>query len=145
MAEERTLALQAGIVTRLSAGEDIIALGLDARGNVRVYDRVPKGTVPPYYRVGNNDQDIPNKADCYDGSELFLEIEAFGNREAVGKSGVKRMAGVALELLDECEDEIDVEGYRLQVLEKYRVDFNTEPDGLTERALITLRAIIEPS
>lgn len=132
-------------MARLSAGEGIIALGLDARGNVKVYDRVPKGMVPPYVRVGNNDQDIPNKADCYDGSELFLEIEAFGNREAVGKAGVKRLAGVVIELLDECEDWIDVEGYRLQVLEKYRVDFNTEPDGLTERALITLRAIIEPS
>lgn len=146
---EPTLALQNAVYARLSENDFILELGLDANGNPRVYDRVPKGrdgkpVAPPYYRIGNRDQDVPNKAEGYDGSEVFLQIDAYGDREQVGKPGVKRMVAAAVEALDECEEQIDIDDYRLQVLEKHNVEFLTEGDGLTERAIMTFRAMIEP-
>lgn len=139
MTTEPTLAVQLAVVTRLTDAEAVQALVPE-----RVYDRVPKGTVPPYVRVGNPDRDVPNKAECYDGSEVFLQIDAFGDREQVGKPGVKRIAGAVIAALDECEDAIDIEDYRLLVLEKFGVEFRTEPDGLTEHAIMTFRALVEP-
>lgn len=149
---EPTLALQSAIVTRLLESADVQEHAPPRQGEdflAAVFDRVPKGSdnkprQPPYVRVGNLDSDVPNKGESYDGSEVFLQIDAFGNREYVGKGGVKRLAGAVVEALDECEDQIDIEDYRLLVLQKWRVEFRTEPDGLTERAIITFRAKIEP-
>lgn len=137
---DATLAVQAAVLARLTRSD---AAARDVVPD-RVFDRVPKGTVPGYVRIGNNDQYIPTLADCYDGAELFLPIECFGSREDVGKPGVKRIVAAVKEDLHQQEDFMELEGHRLQLFELYRVDYRTEPDGLTERALMTFRALTEP-
>lgn len=147
MTTETTLAVQLAVVTRLLASEDVQELAPPLPAEefaAAVFDRVPKGRTPPYVRIGNPDRDVPNKAECYDGSEVFLQIDAYGNRDQVGKPGVKRLAGAVVAALDECEDSIEIEDYRLLVLEKFGVEFRTEPDGLTEHAIMTFRALVEP-
>lgn len=137
MSTEPTLALQKAIVSTLRADAATIAIV-----STRIWDRVKLDPNPadfPYVRVGE-DQDIADLAECIDGSELFLTLHAFSR--AVGKPEVKRLAGAVKRALH--ERDLDIDDNRLVIFEHDQTLFLTDPDGLTEHAVIRFRALTEP-
>lgn len=134
---EPTLDLQGAIVARLKADAALAELV-----STSVFDRVPGGTAPPYVVVGE-DQDVPDLAECIDGSEIFVTINAYSR--SVGKPGVKRIAGAVKAALHGAEDALELsDENRLLLIEHNGTIFRTEPDGLTQRAIMTFRALTEP-
>lgn len=146
MSTEPTLALQAAIVAALKADSSLT--GLIAG---RVYDRIPNLHQFPYIRVGDSDEDLPDLADCIDGSEIFSTLHAFSRpqedatnaTQPRGKVEVKRIAGAAKRAIHGAN--LSLEDNRLILIEHYRTVFLTDPDGLTEHAIIMFRALTEPT
>lgn len=140
MTTEPTLALQKAIVAALKGNVPVTALIAQ-----RVYDRVPDpaGLTFPYVRVGE-DEDVPELAECIDGSEVYATIHAFSRpeRPPLGKTEVKRVAGAVKYVLHAADLTLDEN--RLVLIEHYGTVFRTDPDGLTEHAIITFLARTEP-
>jgi hypothetical protein len=133
---EPTLDLQGAIVARLKADAALAELV-----STSVFDRVPS-TAMPYVVVGE-DQDVPDLAECIDGSEIFVTINAYSR--SVGKPGVKRIAGAVKASLHGAEYALELsDENRLLLIEHNGTIFRTEPDGLTQRAIMTFRALTEP-
>lgn len=142
---EPSLALQAVIVAALKVGstDDIIS--------GRIYDRVPRSPTFPYVRIGDGDQVIAAKAECFEGSRtVYTTLNAFSRpqedatntTQPRGKVEVKQLAGAIVDDLDEAE--LSPDGYRLVIFEHEQTEFTADPDGLTEHAIITFRAELDP-
>lgn len=142
MATEPTLALQEAAIAHLKADTTVALLIAE-----RIYDRIPGDptrppppNIFPYVRLGE-DQDVPDLAECIDGSEIFATFHAFSR--AVGKPEVKRVAGAVKRALHGAD--LTLDDNRLLLIEHFRTDFLTDEDGLTEHAIITFRALTEPT
>jgi Protein of unknown function (DUF3168) len=66
-----SLELQAAIVSKLKNDA-----GVQAVVGQRVYDEVPPNPTFPYISIGDN-QVLPDKADCIDGTEIFWQIDGW--------------------------------------------------------------------
>ncbi len=142
MATEPTLALQEAILAALKANSAVAAICGD-----HIFDRIPgdpnKPPPPdlfPYVRIGE-DQDVPDLAECIDGSEIFATVDVFSR--AYGKPECKRLAGAVKRCLHAAD--LTLDDNRLLLIEHNGTVFTTDPDGLTERAIITFRALTEPT
>lgn len=140
MATEPTLALQEAIVAALKADTTLTDLI-----SGRVYDRVPGDptrppptNIFPYVRVGQ-DQDIEDGADCIEASEIFAQIDVFSR--AYGKSEVKSIAGSVRRVLHEADLTLDENA--LVLIKHENTLYRTDPDGLTEHAILIFRALTE--
>jgi hypothetical protein len=129
-----SLELQKAIVARLKADAGVVALV-----GQRIYDQPPIAPVFPYISLGP-DQTLPDRADCYDGSEVNLQVDAWSR--AVGFPEVKRIAEAARAALQDAP--LSLAGHRL--VDLTFVDGRTlrDPDGLTSHAAMTFRALTEP-
>lgn len=137
MSTDPSLALQAAFVAAIRA--------LNTEAGTRVYDRVPRtnnavaaGTFP-YVHLGTGSV-LPNKADCYNGSEVSLPVHVWSR--AVGWPEAKRIASAIRAGLDDAELLLD--GHTLELLELDRADYLNDPDGLTSHAVLTFRALTQP-
>ena len=125
-----SLPLQAAIVAALK--------GADIAGD-RVYDTVPPGPTFPYVSISGS-QVLPDKADCIDGTEVFLQIDAWSRAP-----GYPEVMGVSASVIDALDDaELPVTGFHLVVLEMQSVNYLRDPDGLTRHAALTFRALLQP-
>ncbi len=104
----------------------------------RVYDAVPTSPQFPYVSLGDM-QVLPDKADCIDGTEVFLQIDAWSR--TIGYQEVKQMGAAIIRALD--DKELTVTGYHLVVLELQSLNYLRDPDGLTRHAALTFRALLQ--
>lgn len=142
MATEPTLALQEAALARLKDNAAVADLVAE-----RIFDRIPGDpsrppppNIFPYVRLGE-DQDVPDLAECIDGSEIFATFHVFSR--GYGKVEVKRVAGAVKRALHAAD--LTLDDNKLLLIEHFRTDFFTDDDGLTEHAVITFRALTEPT
>lgn len=133
MSVDPALGLQAAIVAALKTASPAIAGG-------RVYDSVPPSATFPYIVVGTG-QSLPNRADCYDGTESFIDIDVWSR--AVGFPEAKGIADRIRAVLDDAA--LSVTGHTLELLSFQGSQFIRDPDGLTNRVNMSLRALSQPA
>jgi hypothetical protein len=127
-----SLEVQGALVAALKAA----SIGVDAR----IYDDVPADRTFPYVSLGEC-QVLPDKADCIDGAELFLQVDAW-SREV----GFPEVKGIAAKIVDALDDRpLSVSGHNVVVFEHQSTQYLRDPDGLTHHAALTFRALVQPS
>lgn len=132
-------ALQVALVAALKGATD---------AGDAVYDEVPSearqieiaGHLYPQITFGPG-QTIPSPADCYDGSESFIQIDVWSRRS--GYPEVKRIASDVRSLLMDDDLSLPLDGHRLELMEVQDTAYSRDPDGKTSRARITLRALTQ--
>jgi len=132
-----SLELQIALVARLKT-PDMLPVAV---GN-RVYDKVPLNATYPYISLGDG-QVVPDKADCIDGSEVFVQVDVWSR--GINYEEAKTIGKAVVAALDDHEDTISVEGFSVIVFELQSVQYLRDPDGLTRHGAITFRALIQPS
>lgn len=126
-----SLALQGAIVAALK--------GISPAGS-NVFDRVPEGDPFPRITVGTG-QSVPVDEDCYEGTESTFQIDAW-SRE-VGFPQVKQIASAIRARLH--NGDLTLSGHTLELMKVESIAYDRDPDGLTSRARIQLRALTQPS
>lgn len=132
-----SLEVQAAIVAALkSAGALPTVIGQ------RVYDAVPTSPAAmfPYITLGDC-QVLPDKADCIDGAELFLQVDVWSR--AVGFPEAKTIAKAVVAKLD--DQPIVVAGHDVVVFEHQSTQYLRDPDGLSRHAALTFRSLVFPT
>lgn len=104
----------------------------------RVYDQVPGKPDYPLVSLGDG-QVLPDKAECIDGVEVFLQIDVWSRK--VGYAETKQIAAAVIAALDEVD--LTVVGFDVVVFELSGVQYMRDPDGLTRHAAITFRSLIQ--
>lgn len=125
-----SLPLQAAIVAALKGNSPPVSQ--------RIYDAIPAAPVFPYVSLGTM-QVLPDKADCIDGTEVFVQIDAWSR--AVGYPEVKAMGAAIVAALD--DREMTVTGFTCVVFELQSVNYLRDPDGLTSHAALTFHALLQ--
>ncbi len=136
------LALQKAIVARLRADDALRTItGPLAAPSVgaRVYDNVAPGTSVPYVSI-RSIQALDDGADCVDGQEIILDLDAWS--EKPGKVEASRMAGAVRSALHEAVFPLD-EPFRLVEISHSDTQVDAPSDGVTTRARMTFRALVE--
>jgi hypothetical protein len=126
------LALQGAIVAALKAAAT-------AAGN-NVFDSVPASSPFPRITVGEG-QSVPVEADCYDGTESTLQIDVWSR--TVGYVEAKQIASAIRVRLH--NGSLTLTGHTLELLKVESITFERDPDGLTSRARISVRAQTQPA
>lgn len=128
------LAVLKAIITRLRA--DTTLTGLVSG---RVYDRVATGAAMPYVHVRNL-QGVADGADCVDGQEVYVDIDAWSN--AVGSGEAGKVAAAVRASLNYAPLILD-EPYALLEIEHRDTNIGAESDGVLTRARMSFRALVE--
>lgn len=133
MASDPAFALQVALVRELRA--------LGTAAGEHVFDRVPEQR-DPFPRVTFGAwQSIPDDADCYEGTESFVQIDTWSR--SVGYPEVKGIAGAIRDRLH--NGDLVVDGHTVEMMTVESIDYSRDPDGLTSRARISLRILSQPS
>lgn len=133
MSVDPSLAIQGAIVAAIQAADPQIAEG-------RIYDQPPESPEFPYLSFGPF-QSIGNRADCYDGTETFVEINVWSR--AVGLPEAKGIADRVREVLDRAE--LSVSGHTLELFDFQDARAVRDPDGVTNRVIMNFRALSQPA
>ncbi|MCK1684246.1 DUF3168 domain-containing protein [Bradyrhizobium sp. 147] len=113
---------------------------LPASVGKRVYDQVPGAPTYPLVTLGDG-QVLPDKAECIDGVEIFLQVDVWSRK--VGYFETKQIAAAVIAALD--DQALTVDGFNVTVFELSSVQYMRDPDGQTRHAAITFRALLEAS
>lgn len=132
MAIDPALPLQGALI------EAIKSFGTAAGDNV--FDTVPASNPYPRVTVGMG-QSIPDRADCRNATESFVQIDAWSR--AVGYPEVKRIADDIRDIID--TGDLTIDGHTLELLEIELSDYSRDPDGLTSRARLQVRVLTSPA
>jgi len=136
------LALQKAIVARLRGDAALLAitgpLAAPATG-ARVYDNVASGTSTPYVNV-RSVQAVDDGADCVDGQEVFIDLDAWSTDP--GKVQASRMAAAIRKSLNFAPLILD-EPYALLEISHRDTQVDSPSDGITTRARLSFRALVE--
>lgn len=129
--------LQKAIVALLKA--DTTLRGLI--GNpVKVFEQVPSPAPFPYVVISDAQQ-LPDKAECIDGSEIFIDLHVWSR--ATSDSEREAIAFAIEDVLDEAA--ITMTNHRCLVFERDNIIFRRDGDTSTRHAILTFRALTEPS
>lgn len=101
-----------------------------------VYDTVPLTNPFPRIVLGRQ-QTIGDFADCYDGSESFIQIDVYSIKTA-SLPEVKTIASQVRSLLHNAD--LNLVGHVLSLIEFQDADYSKDPDGKTGRARMTFHA-----
>ena len=129
-----SLALQAALVTRLLAEEDLVA----ALGGARIFDGAPRGTGFPYVTLGPASQ-----SDWSDGTtagaDVTLTLHVWsregGKREAWG------IIGILMRVLHEAS--LPLSGRSLVSLRAAFAEVRRDADGITEHGVLRIEGLVE--
>lgn len=138
-----SLPLQGAIVAALKANGALP----DVVGK-RVYDQPPddkvaktkSGALFPYITVGDGQVLGDDTEDCGDGSEVFVQIDAWSR--APGYPEVKQISAAIRAALKPVPI---LAGFTVDVVEFQSCQYLRDPDGLTRHAAITFRYLITHS
>lgn len=126
MSEDVSLAVQQAVVAVLKA-DAVMAATVDGR----VFDDVPPDAVFPYVCL-TGWQHVPDEVDCFDVSEFFFDVQCFSRR--VGRIDVGKIAAAVRKALSRTEISIDTG--ESAIISHRGTNYFTEPDGLTQRAIL---------
>ena len=130
-----SLELQAAVVAKLKASTTVQAVV----GNpARVYDRVPPDATFPYISLGDF-QVLPDKADCIDGTEVYVNIDAWERDKTFPMA--KKISKAIVAALD--DQALTLTGYDAIVFELNTINYMRDPDGITRHAALSFRALIQ--
>lgn len=126
-----SLELQGAIISALKAAA--------TPAGANVFDVVPDRNPFPRITVGGG-QSVPVDEDCYEGTESTIQIDAW-SRE-VGYPQVKQIASAVRGRLH--NGTLALTGHTLELMKIETITYERDPDGLTSRARIQLRALTQP-
>ena len=130
---EVTHALQAAAVAALKASPAVTALVVG-----RVLDRVTDKTAFPYINLSGF-QLVQDDADCIDGAEVFFDVHVWSR--TVARTESADIAGAVREVLHNAT--LLLTDAELTELEHRDTRYMRDPDGVTNHAVVTFRALIE--
>lgn len=128
-----SLELQAAIVGKLKNDP-----GVQAVVGQRIYDEVPNNPTFPYISLGDN-QVLPDKAACIDGTEIFWQIDGWARDPTFPM--VKKISKAVIAAMD--DQDITVTGYAVIVCELNTTNYLHDPDGITRHVAINFRFLIQ--
>jgi hypothetical protein len=111
----------------------------------RVYDTVPRDTngtvtaVFPFVSLGSSDE-LPIDEECWDRTETTQEINIWSR--AVGMPECKRISALIRAALH--EQDLIVAGNTVDRMRVNTINYSRDPDGITNRARITLQVDTQP-
>ena len=132
-----SLPLQAALVAAIKAAGSVVGQ--------KVYDKVPttNGIVPeslyPFVSLGPMSA-LDQSDTCHSVAEVSAQIDVWSR--AVGGVQAKEIAALVLVALDA---PLTVTGFAVVVHEVEIVRYGREPDGLTSRAIISMRYELTPT
>lgn len=109
---------------------------------VRIFDMVPPQPAYPFVTLGDR-QDVPDLAECIDGSEVFLTFHIWSRAKTKKSDEASGIAATFDDLLHETELTLDAN--RCLLIERSAERQLRDPDGLTIHGVITYRALVEPT
>ncbi|MBS7698771.1 MULTISPECIES: DUF3168 domain-containing protein [unclassified Chelatococcus] len=130
---EVTHALQAAAVAALKASPAVTALVVG-----RVLDRVTDKTAFPYINLSGF-QLVQHDADCIDGAEVFFDVHVWSR--TVARTESADIAGAVREVLHNAT--LLLTDAELTELEHRDTRYMRDPDGVTNHAVVTFRALVE--
>lgn len=137
-----TYELTAAVIARLKADATVAAHCVN-----RIYDRAPdaaSGTPPPspYVSMGPSDA-VTDDAECIDAQEVTMQIDCWsrGSNEAFSSKQVRQIAGAIRASLH--DEEFTIGENALATIRHRITRYQRESDGVTNRAIITITAIVE--
>lgn len=107
----------------------------------RVYDQVPEGATFPYLSIGD-EQVIDDSNTCQDGWEVYPDVHCWSRPVAGSKVEVKTLAASVVARVTSIST---VTGFSLVSITHETTRVFRDPDGLTERAVCSFRALIDPA
>lgn len=107
----------------------------------RVYDVPPPTPQKPYLSMGPFDV-LTEEADEYEGSETTLQVDAWSAGPLSAE--VKQLGRLIRATLHKATLTLE-ESHRLVDLTVEQIRYLREPDGVTQHAAVTVRALTEPS
>lgn len=133
---DATLQLQVAIVKAI---EDDAPLG--AIIGDRIFDNVPAGTEKPYISIGPS-QFVPETGECLDGGEVFFQLDAWS--AGPDSVQVKRIGAALIKLLKNFSAALE-DDQRIVDFEIEQSRYLTDRDGITQHAVVIVRARTEPT
>ncbi|RWP88358.1 MAG: DUF3168 domain-containing protein [Mesorhizobium sp.] len=106
-----------------------------------VFDQVPEGNPFPRITIGD-EQVIDDGSTCQDGWEVFSDVHCWSRPDAGSKVEVKTLAG---EVVTAVCAIAAIAGFSLVSIEHQTTRVFRDPDGLTEHAVVSFRALIDPA
>lgn len=106
----------------------------------RIYDTPPAGATFPYVTIGD-EQDIDDGSACGAAWEAFADVHFWSRSSAGSKVELKQLMQQATPLLVA----ISVTGFRVVVANAQNSRAFTDPDGLTQHGVLTVRYLIDPA
>ena len=129
-----SLELQAAIVGRLKGDA-----GVTAVVGQRIYDEVPSNPTFPYISIGDN-QVLPDKADCIDGTEIFWQLDGWARDPTYPRT--KSFSKAVVAALDDTTA-LTVTGYNVVIVELNTVNYLHDPDGITRHVAMNFRFLLQ--
>lgn len=129
--------LQKAIYAKLAASAALLAL------SVKIYDTVPPDRVFPYITIGES-QEIPDDADCIDGSEIYETLHIWARSDAHPGFPLPKQIGAAVRAaLDKAD--LTMPHFALISIRRDGERYFRDPDGITSHGVLTFRALTEPA
>lgn len=125
--------LQAALVPQIKGSSAVAAFV----GN-RIYDEVPKNAEFPYVSLGPV-QVIPDRADCIDGTEVFVTLDIWSRKK--GEPEHKLIGNAIITALDDAT--IAMPNFRSVSFLLESVNYLRDPDGLTNHGSLTFKGLID--
>ena len=128
-----SLELQAAIVSKLKNDT-----GVNAVVGQRIYDEVPPNPTFPYITLGDN-QVLPDKADCIDGTEIFWQLDGWARDPTFPMP--KQISKAVVAAMD--DQEIPISNYAIIICEIANINYLHDPDRITRHVAISFRFLIQ--
>lgn len=110
-----------------------------ASGNV--FDQVPVSDPFPRVTIGD-EQVIDDSTTCQAGWEVFADVHCWSRPATGSKLEVKTLAASVVSRVIAITDVI---GFSLVTIDHQTTRTFRDPDGLTEHAVVSFRALIDPA
>jgi hypothetical protein len=107
----------------------------------RIYDQVPAEPVFPYVTIGD-EQVIDDSNTCQDGWEVYPDVHCWSRPETGSKVEVKTLAAAVVTAVTSI---ISITGFSLVSITHETTRVFRDPDGKTEHAVVSFRALIDPA
>lgn len=123
MSDDLSLSIQQAVIALLKTNPAVSAIV-----GVRVYDDVPPDAAFPHICL-TGWQHVPAETDCFDMSEYFFDAQVYSRKSSRNEAAsIAKAVRKAL-----ARASVSVDG---SVLSHRSTNYFTEPDGLTQRAVL---------
>ncbi len=106
-----------------------------------VFDQVPESNPFPRITIGD-EQVIDDSTSCQDGWDVSTDVHCWSRPETGSKLEVKQIAAAVVPRIVAISG---IAGFSLVSLTHETTRIFRDPDGLTEHAVVTFRALIDPA